>query len=107
MANETNVSEGDSKSLIKVNATVDKAKITIGDKITYKIIVDSPEEIEVMFPEIGDKIGELTAVAFGDEELKKEDGRIMLERWYTLETYTTGSYIIPAINVKHKRKDDE
>ncbi|HDY67157.1 MAG: hypothetical protein JYX80_00885 [Candidatus Scalindua sediminis] len=107
MANETNVSEGDSKSLIKVNATVDKAKITIGDKITYKIIVDSPEEIEVMFPETGDKIGEFTAVDFGDEELKRDEGRITLEWWYTLETYTTGSYIIPAINVKHKRKDEE
>ncbi len=105
--NETNVSKGDSKSLINVNTTVDKAKITIGDKITYKIIVDFPEEIEVMFPEIKDKIGGFTAIDFGDEELKRDEGRITLERWYTLETYTTGSYIIPAINVKHKRKDEE
>jgi hypothetical protein len=105
--NETNINEEDSKFLIKVNTTVDKAKITIGDKITYKIIVDFPEEVEVMSPEIRDKIGEFTIVDSGVEELKDEDGRIRLERWYVLETYTVGSYIIPAINIKHKRKDEK
>ncbi len=41
--NETNANKEkeDSKSLINVSTTVDKAKITIGDKITYKIIANS------------------------------------------------------------------
>jgi hypothetical protein len=105
--NETNKEKEDSRSLINVSTTVDKAKITIGDKITYKIIVDFPDEVNVMPPEIKDKIGDFTAVDSGIEELKKEDGRVRQERWYLLETYTVGSYIIPAINVKHKRKDEE
>ncbi len=77
----TNKEKEDSRSLINVNTTVDKAKITIGDKITYKIIVDFPDEINVMPPEIKDKIGDFTAVDSGIEELKKEDGRIRQERW--------------------------
>jgi hypothetical protein len=105
--NETNKEKEDSRSLINVSTTVDKAKITIGDKITYKIIVDFPDEINVLPPEIKDKIGDFPAVDSGIEELKKEDGRVRQERWYLLETYTVGSYIIPAINVKHKRKDEE
>lgn len=110
LANEnhaTNINEKVPEPLINVNTTVDKAKITIGDKITYKIIVDFPKGIEVMPPEIKEKIGEFTIVDSGVEESKNEDGRIRQERWYILETFETGSYIIPEISVKHKRRDEE
>jgi hypothetical protein len=105
--NPTNINEKVPESLINVNTTVDKAKITIGDKIKYKIIVAFPEEIEVMPPEIKDKIGEFTTVDSGVEKSENEDGRIRLERWYILEMFTAGSYIIPGVSVKHKRKDEE
>ncbi|MFQ5965143.1 MAG: hypothetical protein ACE5KZ_12790 [Candidatus Scalinduaceae bacterium] len=103
---ETKVINKEAKSLINVNATVDKAKITIGDKINYKIMVDSSREIEVVLPVIGDKIGDFTVVDSGTDELKKDKERITKERWYILETYNIGSYIIPANNIKYKKKDE-
>ena len=105
--NETNVSGEEYKSIINVNANVDKAKITIGDKIRYKITVNSPEEVEILLPDLSEKIGDLIVVDFGAEEPKKDEGNITAERWYILETYTTGSYIIPAIDIKYKEKSKE
>lgn len=102
---KTSVKEG-LDSLIGVNAFVDNAKVTIGDKIEYKITIDSTKEIEVVFPEIKDKLGGLTVVDSGKEKLKENEGRVLQERSYTLETYTVGAYIIPAIEIKHKRKDE-
>ncbi len=96
-----------SKTSVNVNATVDKAKITIGDKIRYKITVDSSGEIEVVTPEIGNELGGLTVVDTGAERFERDEGTITLERWYVLETYNTGSYVIPAIEIKYKDKTEE
>ncbi|ODS31454.1 MAG: hypothetical protein SCARUB_03411 [Candidatus Scalindua rubra] len=101
---EEDVREEGSNLIVKVNANVDNAKTTIGDKIRYKISVDFPKEIEVLFPEIMDEIAGLAVVDSGTEKLEKDEGRIMLERWYDLETYNTGSYVIPALEIKYKKK---
>ncbi len=103
---EEDVREEGSNSIVKVNANVDNAKVTIGDKIKYKITVNFPEEIEVLFPEIMDEIAGLTVVDSGNEKLEKDEGRIMQEIWYILETYDTGSYIIPALEIKYKKKGE-
>ena len=96
--------EEDSKP--HVNANVDKAKVTIGDKINYKITVDFPEGIEVLLPEIKDEVGGLTVEDFGIEESMNEKGGITQEIWCVLETFNTGSYIIPALDIKYKMKPE-
>ena len=96
--------EGDSKP--HVNANVDKAKVTIGDKINYKITVDFLEGIEVLPPEIKDEVGGLAVEDFGIEESMNEKGEITREIWCVLETFNTGSYIIPAFDIKYKTKPE-
>ena len=93
-----------SKKLVNVNANVDKARATIGDKINYKITVDFSENIEVFFPETKEKVGDLTVKDFDVTDIEKEEGRITRELGYVLETYKTGSYIIPAFDIKYKEK---
>ena len=89
------LAEGDSR--LHVNANVDKAKVTIGDKIQYKITVDFSEEIEILLPEIKDEVGGLAVEDFGIKESRNEKGGITQEIWYALETFSIGSYIIPRI----------
>ena len=89
---------------VSVSANVDKARATIGDKINYKITVDFPENIEVFFPETKDKVGGLAVKDFDVADIEKEKGRITREFRYVLETYKTGSYIIPAFDIKYKEK---
>lgn len=96
--------EGDSKPHVNVN--VDKAKVTIGDKIKYKITVDFPEGIEVLPPEIKDEVGGLAVKDFGIEESRNEKERITQKIWCVLETFNTGSYIIPAFDIKYKTKPE-
>ncbi len=96
--------EEDSKQLVSVNANVDKAMATIGDEINYKITVDFSEKIEVLFPETKEKVGDLTVKDFDVTDIEKEEGWITRELSYVLETYKTGSYIIPAFDIKYKEK---
>ncbi len=98
------VLDEDSKQLVNVNANVDKARATIGDKINYKITVDFSENIEVFFPETKDKVGGLAVKDFAVSDIEKENGRTTREHRYVLETYKTGSYIIPAFDIKYKEK---
>ncbi len=105
VAKET-LEEGNYKPYVKVNANVDKAKVTIGDKIKYKITVNFPEGIEVFPPEIKDKVGGLAVKDFGIEESGNEKGRFTKEIWCDLETFNTGSYIIPAFDIKYKTKPE-
>ena len=93
---------GKEDSRPRVNANVDKAKVTIGDKINYKITVGFPEEIEVLPPEIKDELGGLAVEDFGIEESMNEEGEITREIWCVLETFNVGSYIIPAFDIKYK-----
>jgi hypothetical protein len=98
------LNEENPKQLVNVNANVDKARATIGDKINYKIIVDFPEGIEVFFPETKEKVGDLTVKNFAVNDIEKEQGRTIREHNYILETYKAGSYIIPAFDIKYKEK---
>lgn len=98
------VKGGNPDTLVTVNANVDKARTTIGDKINYKITVEFPENIEVFFPETKEKIGGFAVKDFAVSDTEKENGRITREHIYVLETYKTGSYIIPAFDIKYKKK---
>ncbi len=92
------------EQLVSVSANVDKARATIGDKINYRITVDFPANIEVVFPETKDKVGGLAVKDFAVSDTEKEEGGTTREFRYVLETYKTGSYIIPASDIKYKEK---
>jgi hypothetical protein len=96
--------EESSKKPVSVSASVDKARATIGDKITYKITVDFPADVEVFFPETKDKVGGLAVKDFAVSDIERDDGRITRELSYVLETYKASSYIIPAFDIKYREK---
>ncbi|WP_133111827.1 BatD family protein [Candidatus Scalindua japonica] len=98
------LTEESSKQLINVNANVDMARVTIGDKINYKITIDFPEDVEVFPPETKDKIGGLTVKEFTTEDIEEEEGRTTREYKYILETYKASSYIIPSFEIEYKEK---
>lgn len=103
MAEKTLDAEG-SGQIVNVSAYVDKAKVTIGERITYKITIDFSEGTDVLPPEIKDTIGGLAVKDSGIEESEKKDGGFTRKLWYVLETYKTGSYIMPAFDIKYIKK---
>ncbi|MFH1878022.1 MAG: hypothetical protein ABH883_04375, partial [Candidatus Omnitrophota bacterium] len=91
------------KTLAEVKAYVDKAAITIGDKVRYTIEADSALSAGIEFPSGGSDMGGFVVKDFGRDEDKKI-GRDTVRRrqWYILDTYTAGPYVIPPQEVKVK-----
>lgn len=89
---------------VTASAGFDKAEITIGEKVRYTITVDAPKDTKVEFPVIDST---LTSVGFairdfGEEKpVKISKDKVRIKHWYLLDTYVTGSYNIPAINIDY------
>ncbi len=91
---------------IEVSASVNHNEVTIGDKVNLTIKIVHDPEIEVTFPEFGEKLAEFTIKDYGKKEPKKlKTGKIERKEWYALDTFLTGSYVIPPLTVKYKTPD--
>ena len=83
---------------VKVEARVDKSRVTIGEKITYTISVDAQNNWQVELPGYIDNLGGFVVRDFGQDPPKKSGkNRYRQEGWYNLDTYTIGSYVIPPL----------
>ncbi|GJQ60798.1 MAG: hypothetical protein SCALA701_35990 [Candidatus Scalindua sp.] len=90
---------------VKVNASVDKAKATIGERIKYSVTADSPEGTNILFPEMREELAGFDVIDSGTQLLSRKEGRVIEERWFLLETFKPGSYIIPAVTIHFKLKE--
>ena len=88
---------------LEASVSVDKDKVTIGDKITYTLVVKSDKDIEIEFPEFAQNLGNFAIKDFGSSEkgwFKTKTYR----QWYALDTYVSGKYSIPASSIKYRQK---
>ncbi len=90
---------------VVISAKVNKAKVTTGDLFTYAVKLDVDKKFSVTLPELGGTIASFRVVEFGKEDPMEEEGRVVSSRWYQLQADLTGSYILPALEVKYKDKD--
>lgn len=91
---------------LEVSASVDKDKVTIGDKITYTLTVQAPKNIEINFPEFAQNLGDFAVKDFGSSErgwFKAKTYR----QWYVLDTYVSGKYLIPPSLIKYRKGGEE
>lgn len=101
-------SANETREPAEVQAGVDKALATTGDLLTYTILVDYEEGLEIGWPEIGAEIAGFRIVDLGQEE-QSTDGRVEEKRWYELRADLVGSYILPAvtIDVRNPKVEEE
>jgi len=90
---------------VEVTASVDRDKVTIGDKITYTITVKAERNIEVKFPEFAENLGGFVIKNFGSSK-KTWFKNITYRQWYVLDTYTSGEYTIPQVIIKYRQRGD-
>lgn len=90
------------KSLICVESFVDRATITIGDRILYTLKITTDPEIKLEPPSLGSNLGafEVKDYKFHDPE-KAKDGRVIDKSEYLITTFTTGEYVIPPITISY------
>jgi len=91
------------KSAATVVARIDRSTVYIGDKIKYTIEVKTEKNVQIKFPEFGDNLAKFAIREFGSTE-GGWFGKKTSTRWYLLDTYETGKFIIPGALIKYREK---
>ncbi|MFH1318197.1 MAG: BatD family protein, partial [Candidatus Omnitrophota bacterium] len=86
---------------IKVEARVDKDKVSVGDRIRYEIIIEKEKNVEVESPLLWEELENVDIVDSGKDEGGYFGGK-KIEYWYFLENYNTDSFVIPKASVKYR-----
>ena len=81
---------------ISVMTQVSRATVYIGDKFVYTITVDADPKFTVKIPLFRENLGGFDIVDVAEAEPLKHEGRMVYQRRYTLDSFTTGSHTIPA-----------
>jgi len=90
------------RSVISVESHVDRATITIGDRILYTVIVTSDPEVKLEPLALGSNLGafEVKDYKIYDQE-KTKQGKNVDKSEYLITTFTTGEYVIPPITIDY------
>jgi hypothetical protein len=87
---------------VTVHASADRKQITIGDPFRYTVEVSAAPETEVVIPVLSGTLGDFTISDFGELRVRKDNGRVITARWYTLTSFVTGDHLIPAPKVQYR-----
>jgi len=91
---------------ISLESKVDRAKITIGDRIIYTILITRDEQVTVELPEFGANLGAFEILDYNDPEPQKLNGNIVQTRQYTVSTFDIGEYEIPPVTIRYSTTGD-
>ena len=87
------------QGLIQVRSEVDTAVITIGDLITYSIIIERAEGLRVERPGEGLNLGMFEIKGYKFHDTVQENGRLIERFDFTISVYDTGKFTIPPFPV--------
>ncbi len=98
----SSISNAAEESLISVESHVDRATITIGDRILYTLKVTTDPKVKLEPLSLGSNLGafEVKDYKIYDPEKTKE-GKMVNKSEYVITTFTTGEYVIPPIVINY------
>ncbi len=88
---------------VRVEASAEPRDVTIGEPVRYVVEVTTAPDTEVRIPVLAGSIGNFTIVDFGELEPRRDGGATTVGRWYSLTTFDTGDFLIPAPAVDYRR----
>ena len=92
--------------VVDIQSKVDKTTITIGDRVEYEVMLNYDDGVEIEPSIIAGNLGEFEIKDYKIEEPEKlKSGKWASKATYTITTFTTGEFIIPAIEIKYKGLD--
>jgi hypothetical protein len=96
------------QSLISVKSNVDRATITIGDRILYTLAVKSDSTVKLEPLALGSNLGAFEVKDYKIHDPKKtKDGKVINKSEYIITTFTTGEYVIPPITINYTDPNEE
>jgi hypothetical protein len=95
------------EAAVVVRAQAEPREVNIGDPIRYTVEASAAEDVELIVPVLAGAVGGFTITDFGESPLRREKGRLILSRWYTLTTFATGDQFIPAPTVTYRTPGED
>lgn len=83
---------------ISIDSKVDKSTITIGDLVTYSVIVTRNPEVQVEMPELGANLGAFEIRDYTMHEPISDDGKLVERVDYLISTFDVGEFEIPPLS---------
>lgn len=87
--------------LIEVDAEVDTALITIGDRINYTIAINRDKNLQIKKPGEGLNLGMFEIKDYEFHEPVERDGRIYEKYEFNISVYDTGKFTIPPFPIAY------
>lgn len=85
---------------IKIETSVDRAEVFVGDRIAYTVTITYDSTFELIPPPLGANLGAFEVKDYEPDVTKKLDnGKIQSQTKFLLSTFTTGDYVIPPLPV--------
>jgi hypothetical protein len=96
------VSHAAEESLISVESHVDRATITIGDRILYTLTVKTDPQVKLEPLALGSNLGAFEVKDYKIyDPVKTKEGKVTNKSEYVITTFTTGEYVIPPIAIHY------
>lgn len=100
------VAAGQSAAQVMINARLDTTGYMIGDWMQLHLEALHPQDILVIPPDPGEKLGRLDVISRTDRP-PMTDGNMARDSWVlTLAAYDTGLFVIPPVEIGYYRQDD-
>ena len=87
---------------VVVTTRVEPKTVTIGTPFRYTMRVEATGDVELVVPVLAERLGDFSITDFGQVPQHKENGHLVVERWYTLVTYETGDKLVPGPTVQYR-----
>lgn len=94
------------EGLIRVESTVDRSTITIGDRVVYTLEIVCDASIELLPLNLGANLGAFEVKDYKTyPEKKGKQGQVVNKSEYIITTFTTGEYVIPPLEIGYLTPD--
>ncbi|MGB2630947.1 MAG: BatD family protein [Candidatus Omnitrophota bacterium] len=100
------LAEAENEGDIEITAESDKKEVYIGDRIRLDITARNVSGTEVIFPDTPKTLAEFSVI--GSYPMKeKRSGQGIKGQVYVLSIYTTGTHVIPPVEVRYRFHDQD
>jgi len=91
---------------VSVESKVDRAKINIGDVITYSVIITHDADVQLEQPSPGKNLGQFEIRGYQVAPPKPVHGQIVSRTDYQISTFDVGEFDIPSLRVYYRTAQD-
>ncbi len=88
---------------IRVKAEIDRAFLTVGDRLTYTVTVEHSPDIQVL-SSIPPPASDILEIKKTEDISRKEKKKIISGKKFTLTTYRLGEFILDPVTIQYRKE---